>query len=205
LAGVAARFEGLLPVEIIPGRDELVRIHHKDNGAVFFGPAPGKLPANRFDAPAGEYRVLYCARRLEGAFVETILRRPRRPITEGYVNERAATNLLPRRTLVLAKLYDEGLHYHGIDVAEIAIEDYAPSRTLALAFHAQFANLDGLAYRSRVNNGEICYALFDRVAAADLPAGPRTSLKDIPDRVKQLMDLHGAVFDRSPPIPVNPP
>jgi len=43
-------------------------IHRKGQGPVFFGPAAGRAPQNRFDAPAGEYGVLYAAQRLEVAF-----------------------------------------------------------------------------------------------------------------------------------------
>ena len=76
--GPSPRFEkGLLSVELAKGA-EIVRIHWQANGPVFFGPKPGAAPANRFDAPAGEFRVLYAAAELPGAYVETVLRRPYR-------------------------------------------------------------------------------------------------------------------------------
>lgn len=72
------------------------------------------------------------------------------------------------RALTLAKIMDEGLLFHGVDASVSATEHYGPSRNLALALYEDFAALDGLAYRARHNNREICYALFDRVLPSDL-------------------------------------
>ncbi|WP_325052344.1 RES family NAD+ phosphorylase [Sinorhizobium meliloti] len=80
------------------------------------------------------------------------------------------------------------------------LADYAPSRALALALHEDYPDLDGLAYRSRHNNGEVCYALFDRVLSSDLVTLPGQRFEDDPARTDQLMRLHGAVFDTSLPI-----
>jgi hypothetical protein len=73
--------------------------------------------------------------------------------------------------LRLAKLRDEGLHWHGTDAAISAVDNYVSPRRLALALYRGFPEADGVAYRARHNNGEICYALFDRVAAADSVPG----------------------------------
>ncbi|WP_234836216.1 RES family NAD+ phosphorylase [Sinorhizobium meliloti] len=156
---------------------------------------------SRFDAPAGQYRLLYVAQRLEGAFVETVLRRPaNRIVRRAFVEERMWTPLRLHRQLVLAKLMDEGLLFHGVDASISAGADYAPSRALALALHEDYPDLDGLAYRSRHNNGEVCYALFDRVLSSDLVTLPGQRFEDDPARTDQLMRLHGAVFDTSLPI-----
>ncbi|NTG04848.1 RES family NAD+ phosphorylase [Agrobacterium rhizogenes] len=177
-------------------------MHTLARGPIYFGPLPERPPQNRFDAPAGEFRTLYAAERLEGAFVETVLRRPTgRILRRSFVEERGWSVVRPLRPLRLAKLFDEGLQFHQIDAGEISSDDYRPSRALAAALHHEFVDLDGLAYRSRYNNGEVCYALFDRVAAADLSADPVDRFADFPDRVDELMELHGAVFDTSPAVP----
>jgi hypothetical protein len=190
----------LLTVEL-PVNSELIRIHHKDRGSVVFGPPSGGPPQNRFDAPHGEYRILYAAARLQGAFVETVLRRPqRRILRRAYVDERAWTILRPRRLVVLAKIYDEGLQAHGMDAGLISTDDYADSRKFALHVFNSSPLIDGLAYRSRYDNGEICYALFDRVAAADLTAVSTERFDGKPDRVDELMKRYRAVFDTSAPV-----
>lgn len=195
--GPTSRFRaGLLAVELGVG-EIMVRVHHQNNGAIFFGPNPGTLPRNRFDAPSGEYRVLYTAERLEGAFAECILKRPGRVVRRAFVEEQMWTPLRLGRSVILAKVMDEGLHFHGVDASVSASEDYGASRALALALHTDFPNLDGLAYQSRVNNREVCFAIFDRLRASDLTAMPRQRFDAHPRRTDELMSLHGAVFDTS--------
>jgi hypothetical protein len=199
VAGAASRFaSGLLPLEL-PAGAAIVRVHRQAKGPVFFGPAPGDPPANRFDAPAGEFRVLYGAAELPGAFVETVLRRPGRILRRAEADDRAATRLEVRRPLRLAKIHDEGLQWHGIHAGEISVDDYAASRQLALDFHREFPTLDGLAYRSRYNNGQVCYALFDRVELAALAPAGRLDFHAHPAVIDDLMKLYGAVFDTTPP------
>jgi RES domain len=195
-----ARFpRGLLWINL-PAGEILIRVHHWKSGPIHFGPSPPQPPKNRFDAPHGEYRILYAAAGLEGAFVETILRNPRRVLRRAFVEERVWTGLGIERTLTIAKIFDEGLHFHGVDAGMIGTDDYTVSRELALALYQKFPKLDGLGYRSRYNNGEICYALFDRVAQSHLKKVNGERFDAIPDRVDQLMLLHGAVFDTSAPV-----
>ncbi|WP_245431812.1 RES family NAD+ phosphorylase [Rhizobium sophoriradicis] len=127
-----ARFPaGLLPTQLDAG-EIVVRVHRKGQGAVFFGPPAGRPPQNRFDASAGEYGVLYAARRLEGAFVETLLRRPAgRIVRRDFIEERQWTPIRLERPLILAKIMDEGLLFHGVDASVSASDDYGPSRALA--------------------------------------------------------------------------
>lgn len=113
-----ARFPSGLRIAALDAGDVVVRVHQKIHGAIFFGPAPGATPQGRFDAPAGQYRLLYVAQRLEGAFVETVLRRPaNRIVRRAFVEERMWTPLRLHRQLVLAKLMDEGLLFHGVDAS----------------------------------------------------------------------------------------
>ncbi len=51
--------------------------------------------ANRFDAPGGEFGVLYTAVDIEGAFVETILRRNGRLIRREKIAERLWVEIIP--------------------------------------------------------------------------------------------------------------
>jgi len=123
-----SRFQSGLRSTILETGEIIVRVHRKLQGAVFFGPEPGSSPQNRFDAPAGQFRVLYAAQRLEGAFVETVLRRPgNRVVKRAFVEDRMWTPLRLQRRLVLAKIMDEGLLYHGVDASISATDDTGPS------------------------------------------------------------------------------
>lgn len=198
MAGAAtSRFpNGLLPLDVSAGA-ELVRVHQKIHSPVFFGPAAGVPPQNRFDAPGGEYRVLYGARELPGAFVETVLRKPGRVLRRAEVDDRAWSRLQVLRRLRVAKLYDEGLHWHGVDAGDLSIDNYAPSRQLALNLYLAFSDLDGIAYRSRYDNGQICFAFFDRVAVVELNPLHTQAFETVPTVVDQMMALYGAAFDTS--------
>lgn len=186
------------PAIVLPAGALIVRVHHIARDPVFFGPSPGSRPGNRFDAPNGEYRVLYASERLEGAFVETILRRPRnRILRPAFVDERAWSALRLERPVYLAKVFDEGLQAFGVDAGEVGSEDYALSRALALRIYTAFPYLHGLAYRSRYNNGEICYGIFNRVSSGDLTIVQSQRFKSDGSTVRRLMALHRALFDTS--------
>lgn len=191
-----------LKSEELPAGGRLIRIHRKLHQPVWFGPPAGTPPANRFDAPNGEYRMLYAAAELEGAFVETVLHRPMgRIIAPRYLEERAWSELVPARPLKIAKLYDEGLLWHGVDASISANDDYDTSRSMALDLFQHFPDLDGIGYRARHDNGMICYALFDRVQPGELDVPQTFAFQDHWQRTKNLLHLYGAVLDTSGPVP----
>jgi hypothetical protein len=188
-----------LVIRLDPGTP-LVRVHHKDNEPVWFGPAAGTLPGSRFDAPAGEFGTLYVADTLKGAFVETVLRKAARIIGRLMVDERAWSVVRPRRDLILVQLHGDGLAHLGVTGDICAGDDYAVPQALALALYEKFA-LDGIAYRARHNNDEICYALNDRVAASDLDVVETSLFSDNKAVADALLRRHGAVWDTAKPLP----
>jgi hypothetical protein len=101
------------------------------------------------------------------------------------------------RAVVLAKVTDEGLMFHGVDASITSNADYGQSRRLAADLWSDFPSLDGLAYRSRQNNVEICYGFFDRVATSTITSMHPHLFRDERARVNELVSLHGAVLDES--------
>ncbi len=189
--------------EILETGSAIIRIHHQDNGAIWFGPKPGLPPAYRFDAPAGEYRTMYAAAAIEGAFVETILygKAEQQIVSQAYIDQRAWSELTILRPLTLLKLYDDGLFWHRTDASISAIPEYTRSRQIALAAFRESPDLDGVVYRSRHDNGELCFALFSRVATTDLDPGHTRLFRAHPRIRDSLMAKYGAVYDTSLPIP----
>ena len=182
--------------------EPLVRIHQSVKSPVWFGPAPSNPPANRFDAPGGQYRTLYAATDLRGAYVETVLHRPAgRLVKRAYVEARSFSTLRPTRDLTMAMLYGPGLIFHNAPAALGSGLDYNTSRAFALALFEQFTDLDGLIYRSSHNDDELCVALFDRVKETALPIVETTPLLAVPDKIDAIMAAHGAAFDTSSPLP----
>jgi RES domain len=201
-----ATFRRGIKSEILETGSTIIRIHHKDNGAIWFGPKPGLPRAYRFDAPAAEYRTMYAAVAIEGAFVETILhgKTEEQIVSRAYVEQRAWTEFTTVRPFNLMKLYNEGLFWHGTDASITAMPSYTRSRQMALAAFREGPDLDGIAYRSRHDNGELCFALFDRVTSADFDPGRTRLFHEHPRICASLMAKYGAVYDTSPPVPPPP-
>ena len=201
------------PVPVLPDKcmvvrlpigTEVIRVHLCNRGPIWFGPPAGIAPTNRFDAPTGEFGTLYAAADVAGAFAETMLRRPARMIGWPTVAARAFSVLKLQREAELAQLHGDGLAWHGVTSDICTGDDYGPSQAVSLAFHGK--GLDGIAYRSRHNNDQICYALFDRVEC-DLAFVETHSFSDNPAVANQLVRRHGAAWDPMlalPPLSVLP-
>ncbi|MCJ8508634.1 RES family NAD+ phosphorylase [Rhizobium lemnae] len=187
----------------LPANSHFVRIHQAVHSAVWFGPAPGAGPAYRFDAPSGQYRTMYAAQQLEGAFAETILRRANRIIARPYVELRQWSVIETARELSLLKLFDEGLVWHGVTADICSGDDYRISQSFAAALYASHSGLDGIAYRARHNNGQICYALFDRIAETSLQVVEKRLFSNERSITDALLRKHNASWD--PMIPLPPP
>lgn len=194
-----------LPVELFPmtvaAGTLIARIHRLGQGPHWFGPASGDPPAYRFDAPAGEYGTLYAARRLEGAFVETLLRRANRLLPLSQLNDRQWSMLEVQRDLRLAKVFNQGLVRHNVTTDICAGDDYTESQAFALRLHTENPDLDGIAYRARHDNGEICYALFDRVDAACLPVADKRQFASEAKTRDRLVRRYNVVIDPLTPLP----
>jgi len=145
---------------------------------------------------------MYAAAALEGAFAETILHgRPAGQIvSRAYVEQRAWTAIKVLRPLKLMKLHGEGLFWHGVDARVSAADTYDESRRVALVGFREAPDLDGVTYRSRHDNGELCHALFDRVLTNHLKTGMRQLFSEHAAELKHLMARYGAVLDTTPPI-----
>jgi len=122
----------------------------------------------RLNAPDGSYGVLYAAKAVDGAFAEVFLRtRGRTVIDLDFIRSRAYARLKATRDLKLVEMHGPGLAILGA-TAEVTHSglpyDVAQAWSMALQSHP--GNFDGIAYRSRHDDPEICYAIFERAASA---------------------------------------
>jgi hypothetical protein len=123
----------------------------------------GRTPLNRFDAPAGEFGVLYVARDAHGAFIETFGHETGvRYVTENELRNRAIGVISTRRPLRLADLRAEGLARMGADAQLTSGPDCSLSRRWARAIHDHPRKPDGILYRARHDPARFCAAIFDR-------------------------------------------
>jgi hypothetical protein len=127
-----------------------------------------RSPTGRLNAPDATYDVLYTAQSRRGAFAETFLREPALALVARDLLESktyAAIELM--RTVRLARLYGNGLAVLGA-TAQITHGGlpYDLPQAWSKALHSHPMALDGIAYRSRHDDNEVCFSLFDRMQDA---------------------------------------
>lgn len=141
-------------------RGTLYRIHRSDRDPAFWG----KTGDNRFDAPAGQFGVLYTATDQNGAFIETCGGLLNRTVTSSFLGARGWARVIPARDLKLVDLSGSGLARIGADERLCSGEhDIAQQWALALWQHPAAA--DGIHYRARHDPSRTSVALFDRAAS----------------------------------------
>lgn len=146
---------------ILTHRDPLFRIHRSDQEPAFWG----RTGDNRFDAPAGEFGVLYAAADQHGAFIETCGDTHGRTIPVTLLTRRGWARVEPLRGLRLIDLSGPGLSLIGAD-GRLCSGDHAMAQQWSLALWKHPALVDGLLYRARHDPSRISVALYDRSASA---------------------------------------
>lgn len=122
-----------------------------------------KSDLGRFNAPDESYGVLYCAQADRGALAETFLRTPgRRVIDPGLLATKGYARLTTSNDMTLISMAGPGLAILGA-TAEITSSGppYLIPQIWSAALKVHPVAADGIAYRSRHDDDQICYALFD--------------------------------------------
>ena len=146
-----------------PG-DILHRFYGLNRGPIYYDPGDG----GRFNAPDGSYGVLYCAKTIRGAFAETFLRHPgRRLLPEDLITQKGCVRIRVAAKLELVRFSGPGLAILGA-TAEVthAGLPYDVPQAWSSALHGHPATLAGMEYRSRHDDDEACYAVFERAKPA---------------------------------------
>lgn len=179
-----------LPIATIPAGHVLHRIHRSHLDPVFFGPGAGNHPVYRFDSPSGRFGVLYLGDTFAGAFAETILRNPQRlMVAEREIVSRSVSELVSRTALRVVTMHGAGLQVLGTDNS-ISTGPYEPCGLWADALWDHQDEPDGIAYLSRHDPGEVCFAIFERKPIVfDLTA--THPLATMQSEVALLLDRYG--------------
>lgn len=179
-----------LPTVTVPAGRLFWRVHRTALGPVWFGPAPGDPPQNRFDAGAGEYRICYLGDSPEVAFAETLIRQPHtRLLTRAQLDERSISRIPVLRELKLVRFHGPGLVRLGLGADVAHGHPYDRCRAVALDLWGHAEAVDGIEYRSRWDNDRLCFALFDRAHDA-LDAPDHTLAMGRPDLLDPLLRLY---------------
>lgn len=118
---------------------------------------------NRFNAPAGEFGILYAALSERCAFIETLGQAARNKlITLDQVSARGLARIRSRRPLNLVNLTGNNLVKLGAD-SRLCSGSHDVARRWSKALHDHPSSPDGLYYRARHDDDEYAVAFFDRV------------------------------------------
>jgi len=166
------------------------RSHRAIHDPIFFG----RSGDNRYDAPGGEYGILYLAAEEAGAFVETYLRNPLGVpvnVTMAELEQRHFTTVEFDAPLRLVDLTGPGLARMGAD-NRLTTGDYLLSQRWALALWNHPERPDGILYRSRHDPDQVCCGVFDRRADARVgrTLGPLASPANV-GLLAGLLDRYG--------------
>ncbi len=151
------------PVVQLSVTQVLWRVHRLARDPLWFGPAPGHPPQNRFDAPAGEFGVCYFAGTPGVAILETLVRGLKVPIVSRTVlHGRGLSAMALAEPLRMLQLEGKGLASFGLSGHEISGPDLGDCQDLARRVRETLDHVDGIQYRSRWDTSELCWAVFDR-------------------------------------------
>jgi len=165
------------------------RCHLSGLAPVFFGSGEGMPARHRFDAPGGEFQIIYLGLSYDAAIVETFFRNPRRrTIDQDDVDARSMARLISGGDLRLVQAHGAGLARIGATAA-LSTCSYRASRAWVLELWAHAERPDGLVYRSRHNPGLLCAAVFDRPLVAF--SGTSAPLLDDPAALAAVLMAHG--------------
>jgi len=176
---------------------ELLRLFPIGKPPLHFRVAKQGQRGYRFDAPNGEFGVMYCAFSLEVCFAETLLRTRafRMPadqptlIDESELRSKGIAQLgaSAGQPLILADLTGSGLARLHADGSVSTAPRYSVPRQWALALWRHPKRVDGIQYVSRFMNSQLAAALFDRCEDR-LIVRDRKPLIDHPD-LPRVLDL----------------
>ncbi len=148
-------------IEIVATGTEMCRFYSNSHGSIYFA----MDAAGRLNAPDGSYGTLYAARAADGAFAEIFLRNVgMTALNPVMVGAKGMVRIAALKDLRFACLYGPGLSILGAtaEVTHSSITAYDLSQAWSKAIYDHPADVDGIAYRSRHDDNEICYAIFDR-------------------------------------------
>ena len=118
-------------------------------------------------------------------------------VAHADIETRSTSVLRCRRDLRVVRLHGAGLQILRLDNS-ISTGPYEPCGAWADALWAHHEAPDGLAFRSRHDPDEICFAIFER-PATPFDADPPVRLVDRLREVADLLSCYGKLLAPAPP------
>jgi hypothetical protein len=172
-----------LPLRTTPG--PWVRLHRRTHSARFFG----RSGLNRFDAPHGEYGILYAAEDDFCAFVE-VFGDPldRRILSHADLSKYYLSQVRATKPLKLVDLAQGRLRQ--ADARLTSGDDYNLSQAWALALWTHPDEPDGILWRPRHDPSKESVGLFDRAQRRIRTRRLRRLTSDVA-RLAMILDHYG--------------
>ena len=152
-------YAGALAIARIPKERTWFRLYRHSYSPLHFG----TTRRARFDAARGEFGVLYAARQIAGAFVETLARGGVRAVSQERLQRYRVAEIAASRAVSLVDLTGRGLVRMGVD-GRLTTGAYQIAQRWSSAFFAHRDRPDGILYASRHDPGQQLAAFFDRAA-----------------------------------------
>jgi RES domain len=145
---------------IVTQGGSLFRTHPHTAAPFYFG----RTGRNRFDDPDGQYSVLYAARDVFGAFIETFGQQTGvRSVGVGDLKVRRLTEFYPASPLLLVDLVSPGcLARMGADSRLFAGSRAVAQRWSRAIYEHPDLPVHGILYPARHNHTRCAVAIFDR-------------------------------------------
>jgi hypothetical protein len=166
------------------------RSHLTTKGALYFG----RGMAYRWDAPAGEYGVLYLGSDLYCAFMESIGRGALRTrlVPGVQVQQRGISQIRATRPLRLIDLVSSGgLTRIGAEASLSAGSGYKNSQRWSKALRDHPSKPDGIYYYSRHDPSRTACALYENCTSAVEVLGPPLQWDSDPVMLGKILDHYG--------------
>ena len=175
-----------LPETLGLAREEISvwRLHWEDPLEARSHPA-GRF---RFDAPGGEYRVIYASGDQLAAFAEVY---GDTRVMEESQKDRGLSRITSRQELSLVALDDPGVQKQlGLDGRIGMSRQYPTTQQWSLALHAGFPQAQGIRYLSRHAGEERNYCLFVDRCAEELTLERLGRIGDLREVVLRAADRY---------------
>lgn len=169
---------------------EWYRSHTTSRRPIYFG----RNRAYRFDAPDGDYGVLYVGADPHVACIESFQIAGLHPVvTESKLRERSLSRIHIRRPVRLVNLAASGaLTRIGAD-ARIFTAGYSVSQRWSRVIQSHPERPDGILYRPRHDPARLASALFDRIAD-QVTAETLGTWTDRTAALAEVLDTYGVVL-----------
>lgn len=126
------------------------------------------IPGNtRFCKDTWSFAVLYAAERYETAFCETLIRqnfnvKKKREVAESDLRGRVRAIIQTQDPLCVIDLTGNNVQRFGIPPSVIRNTDHRSGRAFSKALHDLRDDVDGILFPSRLEDGGVCIAVFER-------------------------------------------